>query len=100
VDVSLGPGSLNISFTCHSVVVEESIELSYSCAIGRWLSQVADSFDLFIEGFDTVLSNPVPKIFKLSSCKEALACTDFETTLIEAAQHFVEASQLLTEISC
>jgi hypothetical protein len=75
------------------VVVDKSNELSYSCAIGRW-SQVVESFDLLIEGFDPFLSDLVPKIYKLSFCEEAFACIDFETTLIEAAQHFAEVSNV------
>lgn len=57
-------------------------------------------FGLFVEGFDLVSSDPIPKVFKLSSSEEAFACIDFETTLIEAAQHFVDVCRRLIEISC
>jgi hypothetical protein len=62
-------------------------------------NQVVDSFDLFVEGHYSILSDPVPKIFKLSSCKKAFGCINFETTLIEVAQHFVQVCQNLIEIS-
>jgi hypothetical protein len=39
----------------------------------------------FFKGFYPISSDPVPKIFKLSSCKKAFGCIDFDTTLIEAA---------------
>jgi hypothetical protein len=81
------------------VVVDKSNELAYFCTIGRW-SQVFDSFDLFVEGHYPIWSDPVPKIFKLSSCEKAFGCIDFETTLIEGAQNFVEVCQMLSEISC
>jgi hypothetical protein len=54
-----------------------------------WI-QVVDSLNLFVEGFDSVSSDSAPKIFKLSSSKETLACIDFEFACIEAAQNFVE----------
>jgi hypothetical protein len=70
----------------------------YSSAIGRW-SQVVDSFDLFVEGFCPILSDPVPKMFKLSSCKGAFSCIDVEIKLIlEAAQHFAEVCLLKSPV--
>jgi hypothetical protein len=70
-----------------TVVVDKSNKFAFFCAIGRW-SQVVDSFDLFVEGLYPNSSDPVPKIFKLSSCENVFGCIDFEATLIEAAQHF------------
>ncbi len=64
------PGSLNF-FPNVMTVVDRLDELVYFCVIGRW-SQVVHSFDLFIEGFDSISSDPVPKIFKLTSCKEVI----------------------------
>ncbi len=81
------------------IVVDKSHELTYTCAIFAW-GQVVGSFNLFIEGFDSISSDPVPKIFKLSPSKETLACIDFEPACVGVAQNFVQMFQMIVESNC
>ncbi len=80
------------------IVVDDSYETAQFLAVLRF-GNVEDGLDFLVNRFDSLLRNPITRMFQFGSGKERLNSIDFQSCLLQSNENLFKLFKMVFERS-